>query len=248
MQSFKLFLESDKSDGYERAVADYINSLKGITASRPNVGTAYSDVQLTLDNGESTWLEVKMNHTDNLSNPRIFFDGKKWDTTYKTPAAEFAVDMMNHSKQAAQFIKDIGEFAGIKKPIIPTTKSGLKDENAIPLEVMREYFNQPHVNRYIGLESNVDLGKVVTDHYINGKAEPAYYMQAGDDFYMISNKNPFKLSKKIPVLEGVGDFKVRISTRSEFYEVQAEIKIVKMPNSKFSLMPNTKKLNPFESL
>ena len=112
---------------------------------------------------------------------------------------------------------------------------------------MKAYFNQPSINRYIANEENYNLGDVVTEHYTIGKAKPAYYMQAGDDFYMISKKNPLKM-KGIPVLSGHGDFKVRVSTRSEFYEVQAEIKIKKMPHSKFSVAPGTKKDNPFLSM
>lgn len=38
---------------------------------------------------------------------------------------------------------------------------------------------------------------------------------------------------------------MRIGTRSEYYEVQAEIKITSMPDSKYSVMPGTKKMNPF---
>jgi hypothetical protein len=72
-------------------------------------------------------------------------------------------------------------------------------------------------------------------------------MQAGDDFYLISSKNPLKLPKNIPVLTGSGDFKVRVATRSQFYEIQAEIKIKDMPDSEYSLMPGTKKKNPFIS-
>jgi hypothetical protein len=112
---------------------------------------------------------------------------------------------------------------------------------------MKAYFDQPSINRYIANEENYNLGDVVTEHYTIGKAEPAYYMQAGDDFYMISKKNPLKI-KGVPVLSGSGDFKVRVATRSEFYEVQAEIKIKKMPNSKFSVAPGTKKQNPFLSM
>ena len=72
-------------------------------------------------------------------------------------------------------------------------------------------------------------------------------MQAADDFYMISAANPLDLTRKIPLLEGNGDFKVRISTRSSFYEVQAEIKISEMPRSNYSLLSNTRKLNPLLS-
>jgi hypothetical protein len=71
-------------------------------------------------------------------------------------------------------------------------------------------------------------------------------MQAGDDFYMISKKDPLGIgSHRLPVLSGFGDFKVRVATRSDFYEVQAEIKITKMPNSDYSLKPGTRKKNPF---
>jgi hypothetical protein len=237
---------SAASDKYERDVAMHINDMRGISAERPSVGTDYPDVKLTIDR-VSTWLEVKMSHTDNLSNPRVFYKNGKWQTTYKTPAAIEAVSILNESPQTRDFLDKLSKFSGIplKDIKIPTTKGGLKEPGAVPLAVMKMYFQQPGVNRYIANKENFNLGKVVTEHYTIGKAEPAYYMQAGDDFYKISNKNPFKLNGNIPLLTGKGDFKVRVSTRSDFYEVQAEIKIMDMPNSKYSVKPGTKKLNPF---
>lgn len=237
---------SAASDKYERDVADNIDKIPGISATRPTVGTDYPDVKL-IYNGKETWLEVKMNHTDNLSNPRVFYDRGSWKTTYKTPAAKFAVDILNNSAQTKKFLNDISQFSGI--PLnslkIPTTKSGLKEPGAVPLIIMKEYFNRPGVNRYIADQANTNLGDVVTKHYTEGKTAAAYYMQAGDDFYRISGVDPLGLGHDIPILKGMGDFKVRIATRSEFYEVQAEIKIKEMPNSKYSLKPGTKKLNPF---
>ena len=245
MKRFKEFVtESPKSDMYESDVADYINSTDGISASRPRVSAKYADVLLSKD-GKKTWLEVKMNHTDNLSNPRIYFDGKRWATTYKTPAAAFAIDQINKSKQAKEFIESISKFSGIENPVIPTSKGGLKDPKAVPLEIMKEYFNQPGVDRYIMDIPNIDLGKIVTDHYLIGKAEPATYMSAKDDFYMIGKSNPLKVPNDVPLLSGTGNFKIRVSTRSTFYEVQAEIKINKMPVSKYSVKPGTNKKNPF---
>ena len=237
---------SAASDKYERDVADNINKIPGVDASRPSVGTDYPDVKLKY-NGIENWLEVKMSHTDNLSNPRMFYKDKKWQTTYKTPAAIAAIENLNNSTQTKKFIKDISEFSGIPLDIIciPTTKSGLKERGAVPLHIMKMYFEQPGINRYIANKENQDLGKVVTEHYTIGKTSPAYYMQAGDDFYRISNKDPFKFGNSIPLLSGKGDFKVRIGTRSEFYEVQAEIKIKQMPNSSYSLKPGTNKKNPF---
>ena len=173
-------------------------------------------------------------------------DGK-WKTTYTTPAAKQAVDILNASPFSRQFINNISSFSGIPayKIKLPTTKSGLKEDGAVPLDVMKQYFSQPNVNRYIANQENYNLGKLVTEHYTEGKKEPAYYMQAGDDFYLISKADPLKLGYRIPTLSGFGDFKVRVSTRSEFYEIQAEIKITKMPNSDFSLKPGTRKKNPF---
>ena len=243
---------SAASDKFENDVAKNINKLPGIKAIRPKVSTEYSDVKIEIDKfkgDNAIWLEVKMSHTDNLSNPRVFYDKGKWQTTYKTPAAKHTVDILNRSAQAKAFIKAIAKFSGIpeKSIKIPTTKSGLKEPGAVPLKVMKDFFSQPNINRYIANEENYNLGDVVTEHYTIGKAKPAYYMQAGDDFYMVSKKNPLKI-KGIPVLDGFGDFKVRVATRSEFYEVQAEIKIKKMPKSNFSVAPGTTKENPFMNM
>lgn len=242
---------SEASDLFEANVAKAINKVAGISAVRPTADTALSDVLIKKFNNKAlskpVWVEVKMNHTDNLSNPRVFYAKGKWQTTYKTPAAKAAVDILNASGEAKKFITSIAKYSGIpiSKIIVPTNKGMLSDPNAVPLEVMRSYFEKPGVNRYIANQQNYNLGKLVTDHYTIGKKEPAYYMQAGDDFYLISKANPLGLSKDIPVLSGRGDFKVRVATRSEFYEVQAEIKIKNMPHSSFSVKPGTAKKNPF---
>jgi hypothetical protein len=237
---------SAASDKYERDVAENIDRIPGVKAERPSVGTDYPDVKLTYNN-KKTWLEVKMSHTDNLSNPRMFYKNGKWQTTYKTPAAGAAVKILNESSMTKKFLEEISKFSGIpmKDLKIPTSKSGLNEPGAVPLHIMKAYFSKPNVNRYIANKENEDLGKVVTDHYTIGKTDPAYYMQAGDDFYKISDKDPFGLGSRIPLLKGRGDFKVRIGTRSEFYEVQAEIKIKEMPTSDYSLKPQSKKKNPF---
>ena len=237
---------STASDKYEKDVANNVDKIPGVVATRPPGDTAYADVKITYKKVTS-WLEVKMSHTDNLSNPRVYYEKGEWKTTYKTPSAKAAVDILNKDPKTKKFLMAISKFSGIplKQLKIPTTKGGLKEEGAVPLHVMKMFFDQPNINRYIANSENLDLGKIVTEHYTKGKAEPAYYMQAGDDFYRISNEDPFKLGATIPLLSGRGDFKVRVATRSEFYEVQAEIKIDKMPNSKYSLKPGTDKTNPF---
>jgi hypothetical protein len=237
---------SAASDKYEKDVADNVNKIPGITASRPPGNTKFADVLIEKD-GVKTWMEVKMNHTDNLSNPRMFYKNGKWDTSYTTPVAKHAVDILNASPLAKQFIKDIAKFSGIpvKEIKIPSSLGGLREEGAVPLAIMKQFFDRAGVNRYIANNPGMDLGKIVTEHYTKGKAQPAYYMQAGDDFYRISNKDVLKVGSKIPLLTGKGDFKVRVSTRSGYYEVQAEIKIAQMPDSNYSVKPGTRKKNPF---
>jgi len=241
------------SDQFEAAIAQAINSYTGMVAVRPSADTRLSDVAITHFKGKllpkRVWVEVKMSHADNLSNPRVFYKGGRWGTTYKTPTAQVGVDLLNSSEDTKKFIRDLARFSGI--PVnsiqVPTSKSGLKEPGAVPLSVMKAFFDQPGVNRYIAKKSHFDIGKLVIEHYTLGKAEPAHYLQAGDDFYMISSANPLKLIKGIPLLAGTGDFKVRVSTRSEFYEVQAEIKIAHFtpPTSPFSVKSGTTKKNPF---
>jgi len=249
-----LLQESKASDAFEAAIANSINaSGDNITATRPTVGTQYSDVLVDVDGIGSTWVEVKMNQSDNLSNPRVFYNGTSWDTTYKTPTAAYAVDLLNTSKEAADFINDISIFSKIKNPSLPTTLGGLRDPNSVPLEVMRE-FVETRGGRYIATEKDVDIGSLVTQHYTTGKAEPADYMQSGDSFYLIGEADPFGLASlnngNIPVLGGSGDFRIRVSTRSKFYEIQAEIKIKNFnpPSSSFSALQGTAKINPFLKL
>lgn len=240
---------SAASDKYEQDVAKNINHIPGVEAKRPSASTGFADVHITKYNNKpvNVWMEVKMNHTDNLSNPRVFYSDGKWQTTYKTPAAKAAVEILNNSSETKKFLRAIAKFSGIplKNLKLPTTKAGLREEGAVPLHIMKQYFEQPGVNRYIVKEDGHNLGKVVTEHYTKGKNAPALYMQAGDDFYMISKQNPLHLHSDIPVLSGSGEFKVRIATRSEFYEIQAEIKITKMANSNYSVKPGTRKKNPF---
>jgi hypothetical protein len=235
-------------------VANYIKSL-GIDAERPKVSSKYSDVVIypkgRVPFSKAIWLEVKMNHTDNLGNTRVFFDGKKWDASPDadgklSPLKQFCVDTLNNSKDAKRFIADLEKFTGMKDIKIPTTLGGLKDPKAVPLDKMKDFFNTR--NRYILKLPGVDMGELVTNHYLKGKAEPAYYMQAGDDFYMIGKKNPLGVPNDVPQVSGSGEFKMRISTRSRFYEVQPEVKIEKMEKSPYSLKPGTTKKNPFERI
>lgn len=241
---------SAASDRYEKEVADYLNNMDGVKADRPKVSTKYSDVVVT-HNGKKAWLEVKMSHTDNLGNPRVSWVNNKWTAAVPMdPVKKFAIEYLSKSSQTKAFLKDISEYVNIPvmSMVLPSTKGLLKDSNAVSYESLVAYFKNK--NQYILDVKNVDLGKLVTAHYLEGKAEPAYYMQAGDDFYMIGNKNPLGLPSDVPKLTGKGSFKMRIgirSAKSGFYEIQPEIKIMDMPKSRYSVKPGTNKKNPFNA-
>ena len=145
--------------------------MKGVRASRPSADTALSDVLISKFNNRDTrtWVEVKMNHTDNLSNPRVFYADGRWQTTYKTPAATSAVNVLNDSAQAQAFVKSISKFSKIplSKIIIPTNKGMLNEQWAVPLEMMRAYFSQPGINRYIANKPGPiknELGQRIGEH------------------------------------------------------------------------------------
>jgi len=242
---------SAASDKYEKDVADYINSL-GAKAVRPVASVKYPDV-LVEYKGRKAWVEVKMNHTDNLGNTRVSYKQGVWDAALPLdPVKRFAIDYLTPSNVTNKFLRDIAKFTAkdVNSMILPSTKGLLADPKAVSYKDVKEFFKTR--SQYILDVPNVDLGKLVTDHYLNAKAEPAYYMQAGDDFYMIGNYNPLKLPSDIPVLGAggscKGNFKMRIGIRSPasaFYEIQPEIKITNMPVSPYSVKPGTKKKNPF---
>jgi hypothetical protein len=255
-EAVRLMLESPASDAFEQSVAKSINSQfkdKGITATRPPADTSLPDVLVSVSDVGDSFIEVKMSHTDNLANPRVFFDGAKWVTTYKTPVAKYAVELLNSSDQAKAFINDLKKFLKRKNVVLSTTRAGIREPGVVTLDEMVKFVTK-RGSRYVVVEPDVNLGKLVTQHYTVGKSQAAHYLQAKDDFYMIGNADALGLNAAngggIPTLSGTGEFKVRVSTRSEFYEIQTELKIKHYdpPSSPYSVLKGTKKVNPFTAL
>lgn len=235
---------SKASDAREHLVASAINLLPNVSAFRPTLGTQYSDVKVNFRNKES-WLEVKMNHKDNLANPRVYYHENTWKTRYSTPVAHDIVQELNKSQVSRDFVYSVADYCGMayETIYIPTNRGEMGTENSVPRDKMRSYCKNN--GAYVLDYQDYDLSELVSSHYTKGKAEPAYYLQAGDDFFMITNCNPLGLSSEIPQLQGTGKFRVRVSNRSKFYEVQAEIKMTSLLSSPFSVLPNSLKQNPF---
>lgn len=255
---------SKASDAHELSVKDSINKMKidGLKAERPPGDVKYSDIKLTYKKGnkstKTAWVEVKMNHTDNLGNIRVSWDGTKWSASEKggiTPLKAFMAELLNSGRgktQADKFLNDLAKFVGAKNKNqikVPSTEGGLKDPKAVSPKDMQAFLKTRQSQYFIDVD-NVDLGKLVTKHYNEGKAEPVAYMQAGNDFFMIGTLDSLNLKSKhhdIPFVKGKGMFRMRIGFRTKFYEVQPEIKIKTMGDSDYSLI-DPKKKNPFKGL
>ena len=243
---------SAASDKFENDVANALVEL-GLDASRPKVDSTYSDV-LVKHKGQKIWIEVKMNHTDNLGNTRASYDGKTWSSAPEKkgplkgkmgPLKVYIANMLN--KHAADFVKDIQAATGKTK--INTNKGPQRrDPNTVSYEEMKEYMKK-RPDQYIVTVPNQDLGSVVVDHYSKGgKTEAAYYLQADDDFYMLGKKNPLGVPSDVAQFKGTGDFRMRVGIRSSMYEIQPEVKVKNMGRSRYSLKPGTTKKNPFAHL
>jgi len=248
------------SDAREKLIANNINALliPGLVAVRPVASVKYADVKIDFNN-KTAWLEVKMNHTDNLGNVRVAWNGKEWVTSIKdglTPLKKFMVDLLNTGlgrQQADSFLKDLAAHVSPKTKVftkndikVPTTKTGLLEPGAISREDMKRFIQKRGTQYFINV-SNIDLGKLVTDHYNQGKAAPVSYLQAADDFYLMGELDELNLKQMhsdIPIVKGRGNFKMRIGVRTEYYELQPEIKINDMGDSRYSLYSLNKK-NPF---
>lgn len=255
---------SKASDDHEFAVRDKINQMKisGLKAERPKADVKYSDIKVTLTkkgkSQKTAWVEVKMNHSDNLGNIRVAWDGNRWSASEKggiTPLKAFMAQLLNSGRgktQADKFLNDLAKFVGAKNKNqikVPTTEGGLKDPKAVTHKQMAAFLKTRSSQYFVDVD-NVDLGKLVTKHYNEGKAEPVAYMQAGNDFFLVGSLDDLSIKNKhsdIPFIKGKGMFRMRIGFRTKYYEVQPEIKIKTMGDSKYSLI-DSKKKNPFEGL
>lgn len=244
----EVYTESPDSDAYEIAVAKHINKNKKLKANRFVAGTDYSDVHIETSNGKEAWLEVKMNHEDNLVNTRFFYDGKKWDSSYTTPIVKNVLDELNNNVDAKRFIKDLKDFTGFKNPKLGSSKQFSGESEYVSLEKLQKFFSKRQ-DQYIFKLEEVDVAKILKTHLIKGKTAPANYIQTGDDFYLLDkNHNPLNLPNDIPILKGKGRMAVRIGMRSSKYEIQTEFKFKAktMFPSDYSAKPGTKKKSPFE--
>lgn len=260
---------SEDSNKYEVDIAKYIDkSLPGLSAERPKRPVAFPDVRVEYkqfsgtDDKKVIWVEVKMNHTDNLMNSRFQYITNTrthkgvWSCTpaYVSEASDILVNLLNNDKQTKKWIKDLKvflskqrTFKGSWEDISIYSTPGVRstDKNSVSLDLMKKFLQTQPTKNFSKL-TDQDIGNLVTLHYTKGKAVATYYVSAGDDFYQFGNKNPLKIPG-IPVFKGKGNIVFRIGDRSGNFEVMGEIKMKsKMANSPYSVYPKTNKKNPFQ--
>jgi hypothetical protein len=273
-KSLEKIFESKLSDDYEKLIADSINSLSKdhvYIAERPISNNKFSDVFVKRNDGVSSWLEVKMDHHAGLGSPRVYYSDYEggWCTTYKTPSAAFAVNLLNSSDEAAMWIKQFKKWLCKElatsdneklreivcrhrndnhyrpcdlKIVLPTTAGGLDLHGAIPVEVMNKFVAE---NPRTILNYSCDITDVVTDHYLKGKTEPAYYIQIDDDLYRLGDENPFKWNvPKLSITSGNIIARISISN-SKLYEIQVDVKSHEFCSSDYSLKLDSDKMRPF---
>jgi hypothetical protein len=254
---------SAASDKYEKDVAENIHNSapKTLTANRPKVSTSYPDVLVEYGRYRGTqngvWVEVKMNHTDNMMNPRFQYVKGEWQVipSYESEATKKLAKIFNDSKEAQEWIKGLKKYLIDKNwsgdinniSLHSTTTARNADKNSVPLMMMKGYLSSLP-NKNVCKVPNVDIGNLVSLHYLKGKAATAYYLSSGDDFYQFGNENPLKIPD-VPKFEsaaGLNQVVLRIGDRSANFEIQAEVKAKTLANSKYSVKPGSSKINPFK--
>tara|TARA_R110002074_G_scaffold7751_6_gene32711 strand:- start:724 stop:1476 length:753 start_codon:yes stop_codon:yes gene_type:complete len=245
-----------KADLHEINVASAINGAlpEGYTAKRPKVSSKFSDI-LIEGPRTTTWVEVKMNHTDNLHNIRYFYDDGMWQVKpeAKSQATDALLKQINKSPNIKDWVSKMATYMAENHGFDPdklsiySTKSERSQPHSVSVEQMKEYLATLPTNN-VGETIPVDVGHIATLHYNFGKAEPAYYMQTGDDFYRLGGKDPLKLGNAVPQFQTESNrIMLRVSSRTGNFEVQSELKAKKIKRiSKYSVAPTTAKQNPFE--
>ena len=293
-----LLCESAISDQYERDVANNMDAWFSANqldflAERPTVDTTYSDIEVTdLNTDYSTFVEVKMNHTDNLYNKRlnvvngvfvpvtidedavigdsICDDYLNKNTTILDELSEFLKTYNPRTLIENEYFNNVGitnnlDNAEIKKKInlVSSKKTPLLNKNGdpvVPASIMHKFINNQKTNsgdQYFYKASRIPIRDLLISHYTYGKAEPATYIQTGDDFFKLSSEDRIKFidpitSKDVPLFpEVIGHLCVGFRKRfgGPGYEIQPELKIDKMDkHSPYSFKPGTNKELPIPVL
>lgn len=240
---------SNKTDQYEIDVADYISDNSNYKATRPDVDATYADLLIVGESAQS-WVEVKMSHGDRLANYRSTFRNGEWSCVKSNrhePVKQFIEEQLNASQDCADLLDKMRAYYNIPLDVIDGKKEsdfakafrtaktdlGLKNKNLVPPMKVK------------------NVGSLIAEQYNFGKAAGCFYIQTGDDFFLLGDANPLGLPSDIPLFEGDGTFSARFSDRGQsqgtvWMEIIPDFRIDLTVSSKYSAKPGTNKLNPFK--
>jgi hypothetical protein len=194
-----------ESDKFETEIRDNIEKfLKiggkgGMKVSRYS-GTDtkfYSDVYVENEkSGNRVWIEVKKNKYANLGGPSFKYRDGKWSCTTtreENPLTEFYLEKLESgSKKFVSFCKEYlkKDDVVLPKDITPKLIKAWKASGSVDDTDNDVQF----ITDKIPLDG---FGKTISDYYASAKKEPVYYIQVGDELYIVDREyNPLGLKTK----------------------------------------------------
>ena len=148
-----------KADLYEIDVASAIDDAlpEGYSAERPKVSSKFSDI--LIEGPKTSWVEVKMNHTDNLHNIRYFYDDGMWQVKReaKSPATDALLKQINKSPNINDWVSKMAAYMAENHGFDPdklsiySTKSERSQPHSVSVEQMKEYLATQPTNNILSL-------------------------------------------------------------------------------------------------
>ena len=154
----------------------------------------HSDVYITNPkNGKQVWIEVKLNKYANLGGLSFKYDQGNWTCTTAeedNPLNLFYLDLLNKNGQKfIDFCKDYLRTDDIKLP------TDINDDLLNAWKISGNITDTEKETQFITNKLPIEeFGLVIEKFYQTTKEEPVYYIQVGDDLYIIDSQfNPLDL-------------------------------------------------------
>lgn len=256
-----------KSDKFEK---DIVENTK-VLATHLDVQHTGGNVHLSdvlLDNGNvKTHIEVKMSGAQ-FGTPRLKYECNKWNGVECNYITDNISKMLNESEHVNKLVDMMvceheKKYSPTNNPWIGYKRTHYRDlrnyydgsqvetEN---IENMLSYETTQHVLKNINENQTIlwnndsyTLNNIVTKYYVD---KGANYIQVGDNFFSLNDclSEDLGIKDNVPKLDGDVNLTVRFSFRKthRWIEIIPTLKYQKIPESTYSLKPNTKKESPFK--
>lgn len=236
---------SKKSYDFElKVVNGILKNAPNFTVSHTGNNSSLSDISIEY-NGYKTYIEAKLNGAQ-FGSPRIKYENGTWQGVTNNPITNTVTYILNENPHAYSFITyaktlykdDLYENIIPSYTIFREEPKGYFTYNSLTniiKKVGNQYIYKEHIDK--------TLLNTIIEYY---KYKGVDYIQIGDNLYQI-NEN--KLSN-IPTINADVDLTVRLVNRKtkKWFEIIPTLKLKNLEESYYSVLPNTKKQNPFQNL